>query len=182
MKALTKEDLLKIEKEEILLGTSDSKDLDEKFTISKRDILCHFKNLNPLVIDTFFNKIKMRKTLSITMRKGMLIVFEEMLVVDNIERQNCDYEEIYTKGKNDFNYGNRKKQEYPTLDIIHPEDAHSKYENMYPNNYGRQISMLKKYYLDLMKILVNQHWLINDGKVSQSLYEIYDEVKQSLDM
>ncbi len=179
MIGLSDKDRLKIKREETALSLLKNADLDSTINISKRDVLCFFK-IDPVMYNYYYNITKMRKSIPISMRKGMLLVLEQLLVIDQNLREGCDYENVYSEGKLIYKYGNRDKTIYPTLNIIHPEDAHSEYEMIHPDNYKKQIKMLNNYRLDLMQILVNQHWLISYSEVSESLYKIYDEVKQSL--
>lgn len=179
MIGLSDKDRLKIKREETALSLLKNADLDSTIRISKRDLLCFFK-IDPVMYNNYYNITKLRKSLTVPMRQGMLLVFEHMLIIDKNLREDCDYDKIFSMGNLMYKFGTKTKSRYPTLNIIHPEDAHSEYEMMYPNDYKKQIRMLNKYRLDLLKILVNQHWLISYSEVSESLYKIYDELKQSL--
>lgn len=172
--------LLKIKEEEKQLHAIDAFDNNTEFIMTPYFLVNNLK-VDPEVLEVYYNKTRMRKTIRVSMRKGMLLIFEELLTVFNKKRKECIYDEVYRAGDKSFLYGNKKKQSYPTLDVIHPEDAHTEYEHMYPDNYGKEIKMLRKYNKDLFEILSNKHWLIDDNRVSQSLFEIYNEIKQSLD-
>lgn len=109
------------------------------------------------------------KNREISMRKAMIIIYEEYLQKEGMKRGDYEYEFIYEKSSVRYVLKQRNKTRFPTLEITHPE---------YPCRVYEDFSKKKFHYTKaLEEILVNACWLIENDKAELSLKEIYNEVK-----
>jgi len=113
--------------------------------------------------------IKKRKYTQVTLRKAMIIVFEEYLQLNDKPRSFYTIKGVSSKAKIDFNVGRRGVSDFEGLDHIHPEKPCCKFEN---NNNKKRF-----YSKDLQVILENKAWLIDEEKVTKSLVKIHNEIK-----
>lgn len=106
---------------------------------------------------------------NISLRKGVIIIYEEYLQEEGKKRGDYEYDFIYRKASYRFNLTQRNKARFPTLEANHPE---------YPCRAYRDNNKKKFYYKKALKeILINASWLIKKKDAEASLKKILNVVK-----
>jgi len=111
---------------------------------------------------------KKRKIQGISLRKGMIICFEEFLTEDS-NRLHHSFKKIYIEANNIFRINNKDASKMGTLDDIHPENPCSKWMNqgLIKSHYKRIIGFINE----------NNWWLVLEDETKESFLAIYNDVK-----
>ncbi len=152
--------------------------------ILKNDKLLYSEGVIRIGNDPYFSLDKVRKivtkiikqdgkgnfkNLPISMRIGMIVVFEEYIQRKLKHRDEYDFEFIYKIAYSRFKLRSRNKKRFnSSLPEVHPEDPCAFYED---NNWSKG-----QYKRAVNRILTNSSWLIEFQEAEESLQEIYNEV------
>lgn len=154
--------------EEIIKLRLEEKHIFEQ-SISKLSRMTKYTNEDiKRVINEAFRAKLIKKEREVSLRMGLIIIFEEELQTNDFPRNYYDLEKILQKARRRFVIKQGNRNRFSSLSEAHPEDPCFTYEE----NARKK----GQYRIILQRILNNAVWLIEVEKAEASLQKTLEDV------